>query len=69
MVPVPRIRGAICATAHPVWCAVRVDGEIRAALEHDGLARARRGVRALVVGASRGYGLSARIALAFGCGA
>ena len=69
MVPVPRIRGAICATAHPVGCAVRVDGEIRAALEHEGLARARRGVRALVVGASRGYGLSARIALAFGCDA
>ena len=69
MVPVPRIRGAICATAHPVGCAVLVDGEIRAALGDEALSRARRGARALVVGASRGYGLSARIALAFGCGA
>ncbi len=65
MIVEPKVRGFVCTTAHPAGCAVRVESEIRAARA---LAGRGRPVRALVVGASQGYGLSARIALAFGLG-
>ena len=65
MIVEPKVRGFVCTTAHPAGCAVRVESEIRAARA---LAGTGRPVRALVVGASQGYGLSARIALAFGFG-
>jgi enoyl-[acyl-carrier protein] reductase/trans-2-enoyl-CoA reductase (NAD+) len=56
----PRIRGFICTTAHPVGCARNVEQQIA-------VARAQRGAvperyRVLVIGASAGYGLAARIA-------
>ncbi|MCS6862297.1 MAG: trans-2-enoyl-CoA reductase family protein [Abditibacteriales bacterium] len=56
----PRIRGFICTTAHPVGCARNVERQVE-------VARAARGAvperyRVLVIGASAGYGLAARIA-------
>lgn len=56
----PRIRGFICTTAHPVGCARNVEQQVE-------VARAQRGAvperyRVLVIGASAGYGLAARIA-------
>jgi enoyl-[acyl-carrier protein] reductase/trans-2-enoyl-CoA reductase (NAD+) len=64
----PRVRGFICTTAHPEGCAaeVRRQAEVvrRAGLDGPGAPQ-----RVLVVGSSMGYGLSSRIAAAFGAGA
>jgi enoyl-[acyl-carrier protein] reductase/trans-2-enoyl-CoA reductase (NAD+) len=63
----PKVRGFICTTTHPLGCELNVRDQIAAT-------RAR-GVRSdgpkkvLVIGASSGYGLAARIAAAFGFGA
>jgi enoyl-[acyl-carrier protein] reductase/trans-2-enoyl-CoA reductase (NAD+) len=60
----PKVRGFICTTTHPVGCAHNVREQVEAT-------RAR-GVRqdgpkkVLVIGASSGYGLAARITAAFG---
>lgn len=65
----PRIRGFICTTAHPEGCAanVRAQAEVaRAARSEDTPARP---YRVLVLGASTGYGLAARIAATFLYGA
>ena len=62
MIIKPRIRGFICATAHPIGCRVNVERQI-AAVERDGAAG---GGNALVVGCSGGFGLASRIAAAFG---
>jgi enoyl-[acyl-carrier protein] reductase/trans-2-enoyl-CoA reductase (NAD+) len=63
-----KARGFICINAHPAGCARSVDAQI----EHV-LATRPQGVAgpasALVIGASTGYGLASRIALAFGFGA
>ena len=63
MIVEPKVRGFICTTAHPVG--------LKAAVKEDiDFVRARGAVNAgktvLVIGASMGYGLSARIAAAFG---
>ncbi len=63
----PKVRGFICTTTHPLGCELNVRDQIAAT-------RAR-GVRedgpkkVLVIGASSGYGLAARITAAFGFGA
>jgi len=63
----PKVRGFICTTTHPAGCALNVQDQIAST-------RAR-GVRrdgpkkVLVIGASTGYGLAARISAAFGFGA
>ncbi|MBD2845489.1 trans-2-enoyl-CoA reductase family protein [Paenibacillus sp. IB182496] len=66
MIIQPRTRGFICTTAHPLGCAAQVRQQIE-------YVRARPAVKgprsALIIGASTGYGLSARIAAAFGAGA
>ncbi|MBB5352175.1 enoyl-[acyl-carrier protein] reductase/trans-2-enoyl-CoA reductase (NAD+) [Haloferula luteola] len=67
MIVEPKIRGFICTTAHPDGCAQHVADQIA-------LVRSRGPVdhgpkKVLVVGSSTGYGLSSRIAAAFGCGA
>ena len=56
----PRIRGFICTTAHPAGCASNVNAQIQAAeaARKDGAGS----LRVLVIGASTGYGLAARIA-------
>lgn len=66
MIVKPRIRGFVCITAHPVGCEAKVRNEIavaRAAKKEGGPKKV------LVIGASTGYGLSTRIAAAFGHGA
>ncbi len=56
----PRIRGFICTTAHPAGCESNVNTQIRVAgaVRQDGAGP----LRVLVIGASTGYGLAARIA-------
>ncbi len=64
MIIKPKTRGFICTTAHPVGCEANV-------LEQINITKAQGGVKGgpknvLVVGSSSGYGLSSRIAAAFG---
>lgn len=63
----PKIRGFICTTAHPVGCAKRVQDEIDYVKSQGSIANGPK--KALVIGASNGYGLASRITVAFGCGA
>ena len=66
MIIKPRIRGFICTTAHPVGCAHSVQEQIDWVKKQPTL----KGYRnVLVIGASTGYGLAARIAACFGGGA
>lgn len=60
----PKIRGFICTTAHPVGCARNVDRQIAVAEQARPASRPDR-YRVLVIGASQGYGLAARIAAAW----
>ena len=63
MIIKPRTRGFICTTAHPEGCARQVQQQveyIKSKPEIKGPSNV------LVIGASTGYGLSARIAAAFG---
>ncbi|MCM2129923.1 enoyl-ACP reductase FabV [Larsenimonas rhizosphaerae] len=67
MIIQPKVRGFICTTTHPVGCEKNVQEQIEATRKQ--------GVRndgpknVLVIGASSGYGLAARITAAFGYGA
>lgn len=63
-----RSRGFICTNAHPRGCAAVVEGQIQA-VTGSPLKGSPGPQRALVIGASTGYGLSSRIALAWGFGA
>jgi enoyl-[acyl-carrier protein] reductase/trans-2-enoyl-CoA reductase (NAD+) len=67
MIVTPKIRGFICTTAHPVGCAKHVAEQIDVVKARGPMADAPKKV--LVIGASTGYGLSSRIAAAFGGGA
>jgi len=63
MIVKPRIRGFVCITAHPAGCEAKVREEIevaKAAKNPNGPKKV------LVIGSSTGYGLSTRIASAFG---
>lgn len=63
MIIKPRTRGFICTTAHPDGCARQVQEQV----EYIKSKPAIKGPsNVLVIGASTGYGLSARIAAAFG---
>jgi enoyl-[acyl-carrier protein] reductase/trans-2-enoyl-CoA reductase (NAD+) len=64
MIVAPKIRGFICTTAHPVGCAKHVAEQIAVVKGRGPVAGAPKKV--LVIGASTGYGLSSRIAAAFG---
>ncbi|GGO05355.1 enoyl-ACP reductase FabV [Saccharibacillus kuerlensis] len=66
MIIKPRTRGFICTTAHPNGCAAQVQQQIDYIA---GKPRLEGPKKVLVIGASTGYGLSARIAAAFGAGA
>lgn len=66
MIIKPRTRGFICTTAHPQGCAKQVQEQISYVTARP-LTKGPKNV--LVIGASTGYGLSARIVAAFGCGA
>jgi enoyl-[acyl-carrier protein] reductase/trans-2-enoyl-CoA reductase (NAD+) len=64
MIIKPKIRGFICTTAHPTGCAEAVKKQIdyvRAQKPIEGAPK-----HVLVIGASMGYGLASRVALAFG---
>ncbi|MGV2686011.1 bifunctional NADH-specific enoyl-ACP reductase/trans-2-enoyl-CoA reductase, partial [Clostridium perfringens] len=63
MIIKPRTRGFICTTSHPVGCEAQVQEQIDYVLKQPGIEGPR---NVLVIGASTGYGLSARIAAAFG---
>ncbi|MGF1700718.1 trans-2-enoyl-CoA reductase family protein [Photobacterium makurazakiensis] len=67
MIIKPRIRGFICTTTHPVGCEENVKAQIAYTKAQGAIANAPK--RVLVVGSSSGYGLSSRIAAAFGGGA
>ena len=66
MVVEPRVKDYICTTAHPVGCAENIKNQIKyvkAQPKVDGPKKV------LVIGASTGYGLASRFAVAFGYGA
>lgn len=67
MIIQPKIRGFICTTAHPVGCAQNVQEQIDYVKKQGKIGHGPR--RALIIGASNGYGLASRIVSAFGCGA
>ena len=67
MIIKPRIRGFICTTTHPVGCEANVKEQIEYTKAQGPIKNAPK--RVLVVGSSSGYGLSSRIAAAFGGGA
>lgn len=58
----PRIRQNICITAHPVGCAAQVEAQINYVRERGKIEGPQ---KVLVIGASNGYGLAARIVSAF----
>jgi enoyl-[acyl-carrier protein] reductase / trans-2-enoyl-CoA reductase (NAD+) len=66
MIIEPRMRGFICLTAHPKGCEQNVKNQI-AYIKAKGKIEGAK--RVLVIGASTGFGLSSRIASAFGCDA
>jgi enoyl-[acyl-carrier protein] reductase/trans-2-enoyl-CoA reductase (NAD+) len=67
MIIQPKIRGFVCITTHPVGCDANVRAQIDVVRARP---RAQNGpTRALVIGASTGYGLASRIGAAFGSSA
>jgi enoyl-[acyl-carrier protein] reductase/trans-2-enoyl-CoA reductase (NAD+) len=67
MVIKPRVRGFICVTTHPVGCDAAVKQQIDYIQAQPKILNGPK--RVLVLGASTGYGLAARITAAFGSGA
>ncbi|ALM53649.1 enoyl-ACP reductase FabV [Halomonas huangheensis] len=68
MIIKPKVRGFICTTTHPVGCEKNVLEQIEATRAR-GLDAAQGPKKVLVIGASSGYGLAARVTAAFGYGA
>lgn len=66
MIVKPRIRGFVCITAHPKGCEAKIRKEIKIAQSDK---KANGPKKALVIGASTGYGLSSRITAGFRYGA
>ena len=64
MIVAPKIRGFICTTAHPEGCAKHVAEQIAVVKSRGKIENGPKKV--LVIGSSTGYGLSSRIAAAFG---
>ncbi|MGO4810646.1 enoyl-ACP reductase FabV [Cupriavidus sp. 2MCAB6] len=67
MIIKPRVRGFICVTTHPTGCEANVREQIDYVTAKGPIAGGPKKV--LVIGASTGYGLAARITAAFGAGA
>lgn len=67
MIIQPKIRGFICATAHPTGCFHVVCEQIKYVLAQDKIPNGPKNV--LVIGASTGYGLASRIVATFASGA
>ncbi|WP_148252788.1 enoyl-ACP reductase FabV [Aidingimonas lacisalsi] len=68
MIIKPKVRGFICTTTHPKGCEQNVLEQIEATRAR-GIDRDKGPKKVLVIGASSGYGLAARITAAFGYGA
>jgi enoyl-[acyl-carrier protein] reductase/trans-2-enoyl-CoA reductase (NAD+) len=66
MIVKPRIRGFVCVTAHPKGCEAKVRQEIEVAKVAKAAKKTDGPKKVLVIGSSTGYGLSTRIAAAFG---
>lgn len=66
MVVEPRVKDYICTTAHPVGCAENIKNQIKYVKAQPKVNGPK---KVLVIGASTGYGLASRIAVAFGYGA
>ncbi len=66
MIIEPRVRGFICLTAHPEGCAQNVKKQVEHVQSKGSYAGPK---RALVIGASTGFGLASRVTSAFGAGA
>ena len=66
MIIKPRVRGFMCITSHPAGCESNVVEQINYIKSQVPVEGPK---RVLVIGSSTGYGLSARITAAFGCGA
>ena len=67
MIIKPKIRGFVCITTHPVGCDANVRSQIDIVRARPPLKNGPK--RALVIGASTGYGLASRISAAFGSNA
>ncbi|MFJ2362656.1 enoyl-ACP reductase FabV [Pseudomonas sp. NPDC087697] len=67
MIVKPRVRGFVCVTTHPTGCKANVKNQIDYVRAQGQITDGSKNV--LVLGASTGYGLAARITAAFGCGA
>ena len=63
----PKVRGFVCVTAHPTGCAANVQEQIDYVKSQTPVKNGPKNV--LILGASTGYGLSSRVAAAFGSGA
>jgi len=66
MIIKPKVRGFMCITAHPIGCDANVKEQIDYIKKQKKFSGPK---RVLVIGASTGYGLAARIGAAFGGGA
>lgn len=70
MIVEPKSKGFICTTAHPTGCCKNVEEQIayaKKAGESYTVQNGRTWKKALIIGASTGYGLASRIAAAFTC--
>lgn len=67
MIIKPKVRGFVCVTAHPTGCAAHIQQQIDYVKSKGTIKDGPKKV--LVIGASTGFGLSSRIAAAFGSGA
>ena len=61
----PKVRGFVCVTAHPEGCAANIQEQAKYVEHQPPIEGGPKKV--LVIGASTGYGLASRVALAFGC--
>lgn len=64
MIIKPKTRGFICTTTHPVGCAKNIQTQIAYTKEQGKINNGPK--RVLVIGSSAGYGMSSRIAAAYG---
>jgi enoyl-[acyl-carrier protein] reductase/trans-2-enoyl-CoA reductase (NAD+) len=67
MIIEPKIRGFLCTTTHPVGCAASVQEQIQYVKSKGPIPKGPK--KALILGSSAGFGLSSRVAAAFGSGA
>ena len=70
MIIKPKVRGFICTTTHPLGCERNVAEQIATTRANIPESERDKGPKnVLVIGASSGYGLAARVTAAFGYGA